>query len=55
MIVNEKQNPSIVAQFAEDFDLFEMGEYDQTTGKIRLLDTPHHILKADSLKVQKPV
>lgn len=50
MIVNEKQNPSIVAKFPEDFDLFELGEYCNQTGKCQLLDTPHHILKADSLK-----
>jgi len=50
ILVNDKEQPSMVAKFAEDFDLFEIGEYDQKTGKIQLLDAPHHILKADSLK-----
>lgn len=36
----------------EDFDLYELGSYDDETGKITALDTPQHIVKAIQLKTE---
>jgi len=36
--------------YPEDYDLYYIGEYDDNTGKLESLDTPHHIQKAVSLK-----
>ena len=35
-----------VAQFPEDYDLFEVGEYDELSGKITAYETPKHMMKA---------
>lgn len=40
---------STISKFPEDFDLFELGTYDNLTGKIDPLDTPHHIVKANQV------
>ena len=41
------QDPkTIVAQYPEDFDLYQLGEFDDVTGKILSLSTPQHVLKA---------
>lgn len=32
----------------EDYDLYHLGTYDNITGKIQSLDTPQHIVKANS-------
>lgn len=36
--------------YPEDFDLYEIGSYDDQTGKMTGLDTPTHIVKAVQLK-----
>jgi len=41
---------SMLNKFPEDFELCELGTYDQGTAKIELLDAPHAILICDSLK-----
>lgn len=44
--VNNPQ--TTINQFPEDFDLWHIGEYDQTTGIMVPLKTPTHIAKAIS-------
>lgn len=39
-------------QYPEDFDLYYIGEYDDNSGKFQSLDTPQHVLKAVSCKLQ---
>lgn len=43
---------STVSQFPEDYDLYYLGTYDDQTGKAEWLDTPQHLQKAVSVKVQ---
>lgn len=43
-ITNNEQ--STINQFPADFDLWEIGELDQTNGKITPLPTPVHMMKA---------
>lgn len=49
---------SMIGQFPEDYDLYFIGEYDETTGKFLSEDTPVHMIKAIQLKkpsvVQSP-
>nr|QJB19509.1 MAG: nonstructural protein [Microvirus sp.] len=41
------QDPqSTIHKFPQDYDLYELGDFDENTGKITPLDTPHHIAKA---------
>lgn len=47
-LVNDDK--STVSNYPEDFDLFYIGDYDDNTGKIKPLDTPHHITKAINVK-----
>lgn len=37
---------SMVNQYPDDFDLYWVGEYDDSTGQLKALDTPQHVLKA---------
>jgi len=37
---------STVSQYPEDFDLYHLGTYDDQSGKMELLDTPAHMIKA---------
>lgn len=37
---------STVNKYPEDFDLFELGTFDEKTGKVDGYDTPRHMLKA---------
>jgi len=39
-----------VSKYPEDFDLYFLGDYDESTGKCKLLDTPQHMVKAVNLK-----
>lgn len=43
---------STINQYPEDFDLYYLGDYDDNTGKIQVLETPQHIIKAVQLKQQ---
>jgi len=36
-----------------DFDLFYLGDYDQTNGKFSLLDVPEHILNLGNISLQE--
>ena len=40
---DEKTN---LCKYAEDYDLYFLGEYDDGDGKVTPLDTPQHIIKA---------
>lgn len=37
---------SQISRFPEDYDLYFVGEFDDSTGKFRALDTPTHLVKA---------
>lgn len=39
-----------ICAFPEDFDLYFIGEYDLSTGKMTPVDTPQHVIKAIALK-----
>jgi hypothetical protein len=43
-LVNDQQ--SMPGKFPDDFDLYFVGTWDDTSGKVQTLDTPQHILKA---------
>lgn len=49
-LVNDPQ--TMVHAYPEDYDLYEIGTYDQQTGQICPLETPRHIVKATALKKQ---
>jgi len=40
---------SMIHMYPEDYDLYQIGEYDTNTGVIKALDTPFHIAKAATL------
>lgn len=43
-------NPqSQIGKHPEDFDLYQLGDYEDTTGKLQLLDSPQHLVKAVNL------
>lgn len=46
-----KDDKSLVSKYPEDFDLYEIGDYDDEKGLVISLDTPHHIAKAVNLKM----
>lgn len=50
-IANDEK--STISKYPEDFDLYYVGEYDTSTGKIIPLDTPLHIQKAVFYKREK--
>lgn len=37
---------SQIASFPEDYDLYFLGDYDDSKGVFKPLDTPQHVLKA---------
>jgi len=47
-LVNDEK--SKLFQFSEDFDLYHIGDLDDSTGKINSPDTPQHIAKAAHIK-----
>jgi len=47
-LVNDKEN--LVGKYPEDYDLYYLGDYDDSTGLIKTLDTPQHIIKAIQVK-----
>jgi len=51
-LVNDKK--SQVWVYPEDFDLYFIGTYDDSTGKVIPKDTPEHLLKAVQLKETTP-
>lgn len=46
-----KDQKSMVAKYPDDYDLFHIGSYDDSTGVLSPLDTPRHIVKAVNIKV----
>lgn len=38
-----------VSKYPEDFDLYFIGTFDDITGKVDALATPHHVIKATAL------
>lgn len=47
-IIND--NRTNLYRFPHDYDLYYLGVYDDTTGKMSTLDSPEHVQKAVSLK-----
>lgn len=47
-----KDPKSFVAKYPDDYDLYQVAEYDDQTGQVIPLDTPKHIVKAVSLQLQ---
>ncbi|AZL82864.1 nonstructural protein [Apis mellifera associated microvirus 23] len=45
---------STVSKYPEDFDLYYLGTYDDSTGKLAPVDTPQHLMKAVNVVNQKP-
>lgn len=45
-----RDEKSKIHMYPEDYDLFELGTYDENTGKIVPHDTPRHMMKAIDLK-----
>ena len=41
---------SMVGKYPDDYDLYYIGKYDDSSGKIEPLDTPQHVVKAIQLK-----
>ena len=47
-----RDKSTVVAQFPEDFDLFEIGEYEADTGKVTGYDSPRHMCKAIDISAE---
>lgn len=43
-----------VTKFPEDYDLYHLGTFDQTTGQINAFETPSHVVKAIHCKRSQP-
>lgn len=39
-----------VSKYPQDFDLYHLGEFDEETGKMHLVDAPQHIINCQQLK-----
>lgn len=44
---------TLFSQSPEDFDLFELGEWDETLGKISLHSSPEHVINAKDCNVEQ--
>lgn len=42
------QESTQISQYPEDYDLYYLGTFDDSTGKVNWLDTPQHMLKANN-------
>lgn len=51
-LANDQQ--TTVCQFPQDFDLYQVGQYDMDKGTVLSFDTPLHIVKAANLKKESP-
>lgn len=40
----KKDQRSLISKYPEDFSLYYLGEFDDKTGKHKVLDTPQHVL-----------
>ncbi len=50
--VNRKADDNQMYHHADDFDLFELGEYDDETAKFIILDTPKQLAIGKQVKVE---
>lgn len=50
--VNRKAEDNQMYNHADDFDLFELGEYDDETAKFIILDTPKQLAIGKQVKVE---
>lgn len=48
--VNRDAPDNLLHAHAEDMELYQLGEFDQETGRIRLLDSPRQVALAKDLK-----
>lgn len=48
--VNHSDPQNLIHQYPEDFDLYYVGDFDPTTGKIVTPDSPQHMIKAIAVK-----
>ena len=51
--VNRSAEDNQIYQQPEDFDLFELGEFDDATGKFALLDVPKQLALGRMVKVRE--
>lgn len=54
MEVNRDAPDNTLFHHADDMELYVLGEFDQDTGKIRLLDSPRQVALAKDLKRSVP-
>lgn len=50
--VNRKAEDNQMYNHADDFDLYELGEYDDETAKFMILDTPKQLAIGKQVKVE---
>lgn len=50
-LINDDQ--SMPSKYPEDYDLYFVGEYDDSTGTFKPLDTPQHVVKGVNVINQK--
>lgn len=51
-VVNKPNEQNKLYLYPSDFTLFELGEYDDNTGKTECLSTPHALMLLQELKKQ---
>jgi hypothetical protein len=51
--VNRAAEDNQIYQHPEDFDLFELGEFDDVTGRFTLLDVPKQLALGRMIKVRE--
>lgn len=51
--VNRADKENQIYMHPEDFDLFELGEFDDETGRISLLDVPKQLALGRQVKVRE--
>ncbi|UOF82702.1 DNA binding protein vP5 [Microviridae sp.] len=48
--VNRKDSDQDLSKYPDDFELYELGSFDDSTGIIQLLDAPRMVARAKDLK-----
>lgn len=46
LTIQASNKETLIGQFPEDYDLYHLGEFTDTTGHMELHDSPKHVLKA---------
>lgn len=54
-LVNDSQKGQTLNTHPEDFQLYEMGTFDDTTGEFVTLPVPKHLVTGSSVKKEKPL